>query len=174
MELHRRYGPVVRIGPNAVSVADPAAIESVLGLKANLDKTDSVRPRINMHEGQELPIIIAAIDSKRHAQLRRPVAGAYSLTSLLELESVVDDVISTMVKRLREKFIRGPDHGKSCLIDQWMSFFSFDLILQATFSKDFGFLNAGKDVDSMLRCLISSLPTSTPLVWCLGLTSCCC
>ena len=144
---------VVRIGPNVVSVADPAAIDLVLGLKSNLDKTDSVKPLINTHDGQELPMLIAAIDSKRHAQLRRPIAGAYSLTTLLELECVADDVIGTMVRRLREKFTRGQDHSEACPMDQWMSFFSFDFILQATFSKDFRFLNAGKDIDSMLSML---------------------
>ena len=154
VKVHQKYGPVVRIGPNVVSVADPAAIEPVLGLKANLDKTDSVRPLINTYEGEELPMLIAAIDAKRHARLRRPIAGAYSMATLLELEGVADNVISTMVRRLREKFVRGDDDcDKTCPIDQWMAFFSFDFILQATFSKDFGFLNAGKDIDGLLSML---------------------
>lgn len=153
IQLHQQYGSVVRIGPNVVSVADPAAIEPVLGLKANFDKTESVRPLINTHHGQELPMLIAAIDSKRHARIRRPVAGAYSLTNVLELESFADDVIGTMIRRLRQNFIQGENHGKKCSIDQWMSFFSFDFILQATFSKDFGFLNAGSDIDGMLAML---------------------
>ncbi len=150
IHLHQKYGPVVRIGPNVVSVADPAAIEAVLGLKANLNKTDSVRPLINTHEGQELPMLISAIDSKCHARIRRPVAGAYSLTTLLELEDVTDSIISTMVTRLREEFLLA---DKSCAIDEWMAFFLFDFILQATFGKDFCFLNAGKDVGGMLRML---------------------
>jgi cytochrome P450 len=153
IQLHEKYGPVVRIGPNVVSVADPAAIEAILGLKANLDKTESVRPLINTHEGQELPMLIAAIDSRRHAQIRRPVAGAYSLTNVLEMESFADETINTLVMRLRQEFVQGDNCGKTCLIDQWMSFFSFDFILRATFSNDFGFLASGSDIDGMLRML---------------------
>lgn len=38
IELHKKYGDVVRVGPNAVSIADPAAIESIYGLKSNFQK----------------------------------------------------------------------------------------------------------------------------------------
>lgn len=36
--VHRKYGDVVRIGPRSVSVNDPEAIQTVLGLKARLNK----------------------------------------------------------------------------------------------------------------------------------------
>jgi hypothetical protein len=38
IKMHKQYGDVVRIGPNIVSIADPGAIESIYGLKANLPK----------------------------------------------------------------------------------------------------------------------------------------
>jgi cytochrome P450 len=145
VKLHDQYGPVVRLGPNAVSIADPAAIEPVYGLKANLDKSDSVKPMQNPYKGQVLPMLISAIDSKVHARIKRPVAGAYSMTTMLGFEAVADEGISKLMSKLREFA-----NGERCLIDQWMSFFSFDFILQATFSQDFGFLEAGKDIDNML------------------------
>ena len=37
-DLHRRHGDVVCIGPNVLSVADPNAIESIYGAKADLRK----------------------------------------------------------------------------------------------------------------------------------------
>ena len=36
--LHRRYGSVVRVGPNSLSIADPDAIESIYGTKTDLPK----------------------------------------------------------------------------------------------------------------------------------------
>ena len=30
-ELHKKYGPIVRVGPNELSIADVAAIPAVLG-----------------------------------------------------------------------------------------------------------------------------------------------
>lgn len=148
VSLHKQYGPVVRIGPRAVSVADPRAIEPVLGLRANLDKSDSVKPMMNPYNGEYLPMLIAAMDSKAHARIKRPIGGAYSMTTMLSFEATADQVINKLVSKLS----RYPD-GERCSIDQWMAFFSFDFILQATFSEDFGFVDSGKDVDGMLAML---------------------
>lgn len=37
-ELHQRYGDVVRVGPNRVSVSNPEAIPLIYGVKASLSK----------------------------------------------------------------------------------------------------------------------------------------
>lgn len=44
--LHRRYGTAVRIGPNIVSISDPAAIESIYGVK-----TDFIKVRFSPFHG---------------------------------------------------------------------------------------------------------------------------
>ena len=36
--LHNQHGSVIRIGPNIVSIADPMAIDSIFGVKADLRK----------------------------------------------------------------------------------------------------------------------------------------
>lgn len=38
INLHRKYGSVVRLGPNMVSVGDPKAIQRIYGITANLPK----------------------------------------------------------------------------------------------------------------------------------------
>ena len=40
LKLHERYGDVVRIGPNVVSVGDPKAVQVVYRLNAGLTKSD--------------------------------------------------------------------------------------------------------------------------------------
>lgn len=40
IELHERYGSVVRIGPRAVSISDPNAVAMVYGLNAGYTKSD--------------------------------------------------------------------------------------------------------------------------------------
>ncbi|KAK5061332.1 hypothetical protein LTR84_007874 [Exophiala bonariae] len=149
LRLHKKYGPVVRLGPNCVSVADPEALDLILGLKSNLDKSDHVKPMQNPVEGEVLPMLIAAIDSKVHAQRRRPIAGAFSMSTLLGYENIVDENINRLTRRLREEYVEG-DTKRICSIDKWMHWFSFDLIGQATFSKRFGFLDAAKDINNMM------------------------
>ena len=38
LDLHKRYGKIVRFGPNAVLVSDPASIAEVYGLGAKFPK----------------------------------------------------------------------------------------------------------------------------------------
>lgn len=38
INLHRKYGSVVRLGPNVVSIGDPKAIQKIYGITANLPK----------------------------------------------------------------------------------------------------------------------------------------
>lgn len=151
LHLHKKYGQVVRIGPNCVTVADPAAIDLVLGLKSNLDKSDHVKPMSNPVEGEVLPMLISARDSKVHAQRKRPIAGAFSMTNVLGYEDVVDQNITKLTSRLREEYVDGKSGAKPCPMDKWMNFFSFDLIGEVTFSKPFGLVEAGHDINDMIK-----------------------
>jgi hypothetical protein len=148
LRLHRKYGSVVRIGPNVVSVADPESVDAVLGFKSNLDKSDQVLPMQNAYKGQPLPMLISAIDSKYHMSIKRPVAGAYSMTSVLQSEGIADKCIGDLVRQLDAGF---GALGKPCSLDRWMHYLAFDFIGQATFSKRFGFLEAGGDIDNMIK-----------------------
>lgn len=150
--LHKKYGPVVRIGPNCITIADPAAIDLILGLKTNLDKSDHVKPMQNPVEGEVLPMLISAIDSKVHARIKRPIAGAFSLSNILGYEDVVNNAINKLLRRLREEF-EGKGAGRPCSIDKWVNMFSFDLIGKTTFGKEFGLVDAGKDVNDMMHTL---------------------
>lgn len=38
INLHKRYGDIVRLGPNMVSVGDPSHIRAIYGIGANLPK----------------------------------------------------------------------------------------------------------------------------------------
>lgn len=40
IQLHERYGDVVRIGPNTVSISDPKAVQIVYRLNSGLTKSD--------------------------------------------------------------------------------------------------------------------------------------
>lgn len=43
VDLHRKYGPYVRLGPNYISIADPKAIKDIYGLNKGFEKVSSLR-----------------------------------------------------------------------------------------------------------------------------------
>ncbi len=38
LKVHQKYGPIVRVGPNHVSISDPAAITQIYGIGSNYVK----------------------------------------------------------------------------------------------------------------------------------------
>lgn len=51
IRLHRKYGSVVRLGPNFVSIGDPQAISTIYGITASLPKVSpqKVYTKINVN-----------------------------------------------------------------------------------------------------------------------------
>jgi hypothetical protein len=53
-KLHQIYGPIVRIGPNHVSVSDPAAIPVIYGVGSKFMKVSTVYdPMLRRHNPQK-------------------------------------------------------------------------------------------------------------------------
>jgi Cytochrome P450 len=82
------------------------------------------------------------IDESAHAAERRLIANAYSLSSLLELERFVDDMIEEFAVRLR-MFANSPTPIN---MGFWMQAFAFDVVGELAFGQAFGFLATGQDV----------------------------
>jgi cytochrome P450 len=154
IELHEQYGDVVRIGPNTISVSDPAALEPILGFKNNLNKSRAVVSMMNVYKGKLIPMLISAIDGKTHSTIKRPIAQAFSQTSMGSWESVADEIITQFVRRVDEEFCGEKGSVKKpCVINDWFQFFAMDFISTITFSKAFGFLAHGYDFNGMMSSL---------------------
>ncbi|GKZ31767.1 hypothetical protein AbraIFM66950_000552 [Aspergillus brasiliensis] len=77
--LHQRYGPVVRIGPQRVSILDAKALDSIYGFHANVQKAKAY----NIFYGVS---IFNAIDRTVHARKRRVMSHAFSSQALRGME----------------------------------------------------------------------------------------
>ncbi|MCJ1246503.1 hypothetical protein MMC30_003711 [Trapelia coarctata] len=127
IKLHRKHGKLVRTGPNEVSVADLAAIKMVYDVQGAGTKFGKKR------------------DEKVHGSQRRLVSRIYSLEALQDLEEYVDDAIRHFVAKMQEQAGTPIDFGL------WAQLFAFDVIGEITFSKRFGFMDAGKDDGSIVQ-----------------------
>ena len=118
-ELHSKYGNLVRLAPDVISISDPRAIECVYGFKTHLEKSDMTKPVQPVLRGAQLPTMFAAQDRKTHTFLRRPVAQSYSTGSVLGFESYVDNAIRYFATRVEELFVQP---GKACDIHNWVQY----------------------------------------------------
>ena len=110
-ELHARYGPVVRYGPNLVLVNLPHALPQVYHRRA--DKTpyyDAMARSLSNAGGPRKPdsglnlTAISAIAHADHVVARRRVAHAYSLSSVRLFEPEVDARIRQWFGELHSRY----------------------------------------------------------------------
>ena len=81
--LHRENGDIVRLGPNALSFADPKAIKIIYGLNKGVIKSDFYPVQQAVVKGQRLQSLFSTKDEDYHAKYRRCVNHAFSMSSLV-------------------------------------------------------------------------------------------
>ncbi|OMP88268.1 Pisatin demethylase [Diplodia seriata] len=135
IELHNKHGSLVRTGPNEVSVADLSAIKKIYGAGTKFQKSEWY----GVWQGRRKFDLFAGRNEAIHGQHRRLVARAYSMDSLKDLESYVDESIKVFMQNMRERV------GKPLNMGNWVQLFAFDIIGEITFSKRFGFMDVGAD-----------------------------
>lgn len=100
--------------------------------------------------GKRLPSLFSTTDETFHANLRRSVNSAFSMSALVQYEPFVDEVTEVFLSQT-EKLFAAP--GKVCDFAEWLQFFAFDVIGQITYSKRHGFIDRGEDVDGVVQYL---------------------
>ncbi|KAK5081206.1 hypothetical protein LTR05_008000 [Lithohypha guttulata] len=148
IDLHRKHGSdLIRIGPNTVSVADPEAVKTIYGLKKGFNKSEFYHVQQNISHGKPLTNIFNTTDEDFHAAIKRPVAYSYSMTSLKQYEPFVDTTSQLFCRKLVQNFA---EPRKACDLGTWLQYYAFDVIGEITFSKRFGFLETGTDVEGVI------------------------
>ena len=99
-------------------------------------------------------------DEQLHKKIKSPIAPFFSMTSTTSFEILVDDVLECLVEQLDRRF------STNCQVfdlGQWLQFFAFDVMGTLTFSKRYGFLDQGKDVEGMLDTIVAFMRVGAPV-----------
>lgn len=94
-----------------------------------------------------MPSLFSTTDEEYHANLRKSVNHAFSMSSLIQYEPYVD--------KTTEKFLDQTDalfSSKNSICDfvKWLQFYAFDVIGEMTYSKRHGFVDRCEDIDGMV------------------------
>lgn len=104
LRLHEEYGDLVQIGPRCISVNSPDAVPSIYGISAKAPKSDFYAVWQNIVNGQRVASLVFTTDEAQHAIMKRPIAAAYSLSTLVEFEPLLDSTTAVFLFRLDELF----------------------------------------------------------------------
>lgn len=155
LTLHKRYGNVVRLGPNCVSVTGSSAyIPQIYGIGKGLVKSDFYSVFQNIVNLRRAASLVAETDESAHAKSKRLIAHAYSLSTLVEYESLVDRTTEVFLDILESRFaVSSKSPGKLLDLGRYLQFYAFDVIGQLTFSRRLGFIESGTDVDGIIEAI---------------------
>ncbi|KAK7742358.1 hypothetical protein SLS53_004503 [Cytospora paraplurivora] len=150
LKLHEKHGDIVRLGPNYLSFADPAALKAIYGLNKGYVKSEFYRVQQSVVKGHPLPSLFSTLDNDFHQQFRRCVNSAFSMSALVQYEPFVDNTTKLFLKQTERLFANG---SRACDFSRWLQFYAFDVIGEITYSKRHGFLETDEDVDGIVAYL---------------------
>ena len=144
LRLHKKHGPIVRTGPNTVSLADPDAVPIIYGINHNYLKTAFYDTMTPFYKDTLMPSMFTARDPAYHTALKRPVSQKFSMTSIKAMEPLADECTSIFLEAMREL------EGKEINLGVWVQWYAFDVIGAITFQRKFGFLEERRDIGCMI------------------------
>ncbi|KAJ5633877.1 hypothetical protein N7528_001719 [Penicillium herquei] len=132
LELHEKYGDIVRIAPDELAFSHPDAWKDVFGHKngePEMAKADW------FYKPLDEPSHIVNEDSEQHRKLRRQMAHGFSDKSMRAQEPMIRKYVDLLLQKLREGC-----KGGCMVMSDWYNFTTFDIIGDLAFGEPFGCL----------------------------------
>ncbi|CAE6351790.1 unnamed protein product [Rhizoctonia solani] len=152
-ELHQKYGKLVRIAPNHISVADPKALEVIYAHGNGTLKTEFYDAFVSIRPG-----LFNTRDRAAHTRKRKLVSHIFSQQNVLLFEPHVRRHVRAFCAQWDMRCARAtagelPDarDGKSWFdVLPHFNFLAFDIIGDLAFGAPFGMIAAQKDIAPMM------------------------
>lgn len=151
-KIHAIYGPVVRIAPNEISVADNDAILQIHGAKSWIRGTSYT---VSFHSSGGAPdhdvSMLNLISHASHTPRRRMWDRAFTIASLKEYEPMVLERISELCTQM--------DRLEGTVIDmnKWMGYLVFDVTSDLAYGGGSSFLRSGSDPTDLVEGVVAAM-----------------
>ncbi|KAJ5315081.1 cytochrome P450 [Penicillium atrosanguineum] len=149
--LHKKYGPIVRTGPNTVDISDPRSLPIIYGISSKFVKSAFYDVFNPFFEDKVMPSLFSVRDPAAHQALRRPVAQKFSMSSIKSLEPFADECSKIFFNAMKDF------EGQNIDLGAWLQWYAFDVIGAITFQRRFGFMEKREDVLGMIAGLDDGL-----------------
>ncbi|WYZ44180.1 hypothetical protein EsH8_VII_000616 [Colletotrichum jinshuiense] len=152
LDLHQKYGDVVRIAPDELAFADPSAWKEIFGHRTGGGAGGAPLPSFEKADTFYRPITdrprdIITAPGPEHAMLRRQMSHGFSDRSLREQEPVIMKYVDLFIQRLQEQvtspYSSGVAAEKPVNLTLWYNYCTFDIIGDLAFGEPFGCLEEG-------------------------------
>ncbi|KAK6211426.1 cytochrome P450 [Colletotrichum tabaci] len=156
LDLHKKYGPVVRIAPDELAFHDSRAWKDIMGHKtqsgAEMEKSVKFYRAV-----PNAPADIVSSGREEHSTLRRSLAHGFSERSMRDQQPMIKGYIDLLIKRLHE---HGANGGKALDLAAWYNYTTFDVIGDLAFGESFGCLD-GSDYHPWVKSIFQMARVGT-------------
>ncbi|KAI1866402.1 hypothetical protein JX265_007703 [Neoarthrinium moseri] len=136
----RKYGSMVRVGPNYVLTDDPETIRQINGAR-------SIHHRDDWYRGAKLDPDTDTTISHRfagpHDNYKAKASFGYSGRDTIDFEVTVDEQIIHLIEVIKAQHLSKPDQLNPLDFAHYIRYFTLDTITAVAFGKRFGFIEGG-------------------------------
>ncbi|KAI5921296.1 cytochrome P450 [Camillea tinctor] len=141
-ELHKKYGPVVRFGPNDLSYTGGQAWKDIYGYQRGR-KENFKDPNFYPTTENGAPAL-TTLNLQEHTTVRRTIAPAFSDRALKQQESLFQSFANLMVEAIKKATSNGSKNPVSVDMVKIYNFTTFDIMAQLTYGEPLGLLEASE------------------------------
>ncbi|KAL2206956.1 cytochrome P450, partial [Sarocladium strictum] len=143
-DLHRRYGPVVRVSPGEVDVLDQEAFKTIHRIGGGFVK-DKWYSTFRVGEAED---VFSMLDPAKHARRRRLLAPLFSNSAILKnWYPVITEKIGLTITNIKGEAREAGEVD----IFKWWTFMTADVISHLAFGEPFGMVAAQKKTYHMQK-----------------------
>ncbi|KAL2786641.1 cytochrome P450 [Aspergillus keveii] len=145
LNLHERYGRVVRLAPNELSIVDAMADRLLYGHGTKAEKT-------HWYGTWDIPDTAAGLfgtrDVKEHSFLRRRVSAAFSMSSILKFEPYIQGCFDLLFEKIRKY------SGQVVNMSEWTNAVAYDIVGELAYGEQLGHLRTETDVMGLRQAIL--------------------
>ncbi|KAF4452110.1 hypothetical protein F53441_5043 [Fusarium austroafricanum] len=165
LELNKKYGPMVRVGPKEVLTDDLELLRKINGTKSLYAKGASYSgSRLNpYHES-----LFMMRDPVAHDKMKAKLIYGYSGKETAGPEAAIDEQIQNLIRLIQDKYVSKPGEFRPLLWSKTSGLFTLDVISRLALGKEFGCLRSDEDIYGFFDTLREYLPTialTTDVPW---------
>ncbi|GLA39194.1 hypothetical protein AnigIFM63309_006526 [Aspergillus niger] len=129
-ELHEKYGPIVRYGPDKLSITHEGAIQAIYQKGGR----GMLKTEFYDAYGAAHPNVFGMRDEEQHSIRRRHMSHGFSMSYVKEMEQYLD----LNIRILRDKIREHSSHNRAFDLKKALHYYVVDVLGELAFSQSFG------------------------------------
>ncbi|KAK4464346.1 cytochrome P450 [Cladorrhinum samala] len=147
-DVNKKYGPIARIGPDAIVTSSPEVWLHV-NTKPEYKRSDWYFHAARIEYRRDN--IFSQTNAELHDQRRKQIAPGYSGRENLELEGDIDRRVQEFLDLIGTKYVSTEARSRAVDMAKKIQYFTMDVISAVAFGEPFGMLIEDRDIGGFIR-----------------------